>query len=143
MIGKNLSLLGSLTVAVLLFGTQAARATFSIGNSSSNPATGEYQYSISFVAASNGTVNTGQGFVIYDFPDLITTGPDAWSLTGITGFGTANLNLTQQLTGNAIDPALNTQMASLGHVDNPSIENLSFAYNGSSYSEPGAVQAEF
>jgi hypothetical protein len=139
MIGKKITLLGSLAVSVLLFGTQAARATFSIANVSADSATGEYQYSVSFVPSSAGTVNPGQGFVIYDFPNLVTSGPDDWSLTGITGFGTSNLNLSQQLTGNAISSSLDVLFSIDGHTDNPSIENLSFAYNGGSgFSEPGA-----
>ncbi len=136
MIGNKLSLLGRMAVAILFFGTQAARATFSIANDSSDPSTGEYQYSISFVAGSSGTVNAGQGFVIYDFPDLITSGLLNWSLSDLTGFAN-NLTLSQQTTGNAISPTLNTLMSIEGHTDNPSIENLSFVYNSNApYSEP-------
>ena len=138
MIGNKLGLLGGLAVAILCFGTQAARATFSIANYSSDPSSGEYQYSVSFVAGSSGTVDAGQGFVIYDFPDLITSGLLNWSLSDLTGFAN-NLTLSQQTTGNAISPSLDGLMSLEGHTDNPSIENLSFVYNSNTpYSEPSA-----
>jgi hypothetical protein len=138
MIGNKFSLVGGFAFAALLITAQAARATFSIATSSTDPATGEYQYSISFVTNSSGTVNNGQGFVIYDFPNLVTTGPDAPSLTDLTGFAN-NLTLSQQLLGNAVSSGLNTLVAVNGYTDNPNVENLSFVYNSSSpYSEPSA-----
>jgi PEP-CTERM motif len=72
----------------LLLGT--ARAGFSeytdtiiLNQDSYTPSTGEYQYSVTLSTAAY--VMNGDGFVIYDFPGLVTSGPTAPTLTPTVG----------------------------------------------------------
>ena len=109
----------------LLMGGRAALASWSISNLSQDAATGEYQYTVEISATTTpATVNDGDGFVIYDFPDLVTSGPDDWSLTGLPAGLASNLVLSQQDSGNAINPLFNSLV-----TDDPNIPNLSFEYD--------------
>ncbi|HTW93211.1 MAG TPA: hypothetical protein VMD30_00355, partial [Tepidisphaeraceae bacterium] len=111
-----------------LLGGGNAMASWTIADLSQDQSTGEYQYQVILSATtSQATVSTGDGFAIFDFPDLVTSGPDDWSLTGMPSGLTSNLVLVQQDSGNAINPAFNGIV-----TDNPSIPNLSFEYENSS-----------
>ncbi|HTV48353.1 MAG TPA: PEP-CTERM sorting domain-containing protein [Phycisphaerae bacterium] len=67
-------------VSLLLGSTRASLAdTITLQNLSHNDATGEYQYTITLDPEAY--VQNGDGFVIYNFPNLVTTGPDVPTIT--------------------------------------------------------------
>lgn len=126
--------LAALAVGMFLSGARLAKAdTISLHDLSQNVVTGVYTYTVTLDSAAN--VQSNDGFVIYDFPQLVS-----WTLTG--GLTTSQFTLTQQLTGNSLNDAsdLNALDAVLSH-DNPSVENLSFGYAGPPVPFLGATTA--
>jgi hypothetical protein len=133
---------------VLLAGAKTGVASITVTDGSTqNSLTGEFQYNV-YLSNSGGAedVKAGDGFTIYDFPGLITTGPFAPTLT-VPGF---TFTVVQDLTGNGINALappstlfgpsdvapytpnqLDNEVALLG-ADNPGIENVSIVYNGAS-----------
>jgi hypothetical protein len=138
----------AVSVAVGLAGARFASADITVTDDPTgiqNPLTGEFQYNVEIDPGSSANeVVNGDGFVLYDWPGLITTGPDAPTLTGLP-FSTSNLNIQQSLLGNYLSsppgpsdsnstpytPNTVDVDASFVGSDSASIENLSFVYNGS------------
>jgi hypothetical protein len=121
--------LAALVWAVLLTTVISGRAdTITVHDLTQNPATGVYTYTIQLDNAAN--VQTGDGFVIYDFLDLTNA-----SISG--GLNTAQFNLTSSLTSNALNQsasvdAISSADASINGIsfDDASVQNLSFSYIG-------------
>jgi hypothetical protein len=149
MTGKMQKLCAAVIVATGLAAGRMATADITITDDPTgiqNPATGEYQYDVEVDPGSSTTeITAGDGFVLYDWPGLITTGPDAPTLTGLP-FGISNLNIQQSLLGNYLNSPpgpsdsnttpytpnkVDNNLAFLGTTDAPNIENISFVYNGS------------
>jgi MYXO-CTERM domain-containing protein len=115
-------------VALLLASASTGLASISLHDLSENTATGVYTYTVQLDNAAD--VQTGDGFVIYDFPDLVSA-----SITG--GLGSAQFTLVQTSTSNTL-----TQVASVDAIanvdaivnglsfDSSLVENLSFEYVG-------------
>jgi len=130
MLGRKSLLLVSLTcVGVLGFSALASADTITVHDLSQNAAAGIYTYTIQFDDAAN--VQSNDGFVIYDFSDLLS-----YSFSG--AMATSQFSLTQTLTSNTLDQAgvvdLNGSVAALTNglaFDNASVPNLSFGYVGS------------
>ena len=124
---KNKLLVMAVAAGISLAGGRAAMASWTISDLSQNQTTGEYQYQVLLSAATtSATVSNGDGFAIFDFPDLVTNGQNAWSLTGMPSGLTSNLVLSQQNSGNAINPLFDGIV-----TDDPNIPNLSFQYDNS------------
>ncbi len=112
----------------LAFIARPAPASIIVHDLSQNPGTGVYTYSITLDSSAN--VETGDGFVIEDFPGL--TG---FSITG--GLSSAQFNETSSLLSNSINQSASVDAAanlartadSLG-PDSPTVPNLSFSYAG-------------
>jgi len=107
--------------------------TITVHDVSQNTATGVYVYQVQLDPSAD-LQNSTDGFVIYDFPGLISA-----ILTPVTGgLSGSQFTLDQTLTSNTL-----TQSASVDSYtstvagtesvpfDNPSVENLSFRYTGS------------
>jgi len=93
--------------------------------------TGVFTYSVQLDNAAD--LKPGDGFVIYDFPDLVSSSLTA-SVGSLTG---SQFSLTQTLTSNVLtdssDVDSNGFVAALADglaFDNPGTENLSFVYEG-------------
>jgi hypothetical protein len=131
-----------------LTGARMASADILIYDDSSgvqDSQTGEYQYDVELDPGSSATyMEPGDGFVLYDWPGLITTGPNVPTLTGLP-FSISNFVIDQSLLGNFLNgptPSNSNTQASFtpnsvdtaagfeGLHDSPNIENLSFVYNG-------------
>ena len=131
MVGRKSFLFASLASgAILGISTLACADTITVHDISHNSATGVYVYSVQFDQAAD--VHTNDGFVIYDFNDLVS-----WQLTG--DLTTADFALNQTLTSNTLDQAssvdINGAVAAFTNglsFDNPSVPNLSFDYDGPS-----------
>jgi hypothetical protein len=113
--------------AVLLLG-RFAWASITVHDLSENNFTGVYTYTVQLDAAAD--LKSGDGFVIFDFPGLIT-----YSITG--GLTTSQFTLTQTLTSNTLTDSssvdANGDVAALSNgltFDSSTIENLSFIYEG-------------
>lgn len=130
---KRISPLGYAKLAVfagtaLAFIARPAPASIVVHDLSQNTGTGVYTYSITL--DSSASVETGDGFVIEDFPGLST-----FSITG--GLSSAQFSQTSSFLSNSInqsasvDAAANLArtVASLG-PDDPTVPNLSFSYIG-------------
>src|ERR1700722_12344160 len=122
----------------------ASASTITVQNLSQDTATGTYQYAILF--DSDAYVKPGDGFVIYGFPGLTT-----WSLsgTGVSGslassgtFAASNgpIALTESAPSNGLtdgnaeaiaDAHANNIAADNGLTLDPTVENLSFVWQGS------------
>jgi hypothetical protein len=146
---------GILALALFLAGAKIASADIIVTDDDQNTVTGEYQYDVEL--ATGALLKPGDGLVIYDFPGLITTGPDAPTLTGLPGFST-NFSVVLSLTGNAIlaptssvnnNPPGNNVDASVAALnslgppfsttaDKALVTNVSIIYNGSSNLGPTA-----
>jgi PEP-CTERM motif len=155
MMRKTWKLTGILAFALVFAGAKRARADIVVTDDDQDTVTGEYQYDVELT--SGAYLKPGDGLVIYDFPGLITTGPDAPSLTGLPGFNT-NFTVVQSLTGNAIlaptssvnnNPPGNNVDASVADLnslgppfsttaDKPLVTNVSIIYNGGSNLGPTA-----
>lgn len=132
------SILTALAAGCVLVCSQIAKCnTIEVTDATANPITGVYTYGVEIT--SSATLVTGDGFVIYDIPGLVSATLSLPTLP--TGVFTGS----ESLLGNAItDPtasATNTgplvpnnvdiQAEILGGlVDNSTLENLSFVYNG-------------
>jgi hypothetical protein len=142
-------------LGVLLAGARIGLADIIVTDDSHNTLTGEFQYTVEL--ATGAKLVSGDGLVIYDFPDLVTSGPDAPTLVANTPAGAATFaaltfNVDQSLLGNslsALSPSASNTV--LGFVpndadnsafppgsDNPNVENVSIVYNGSSPLGPTA-----
>lgn len=118
--------MGVMAAAVIALGMSSGAAladTITVHDLTQNVVTGVYTYDIELDAAAN--VKTGQGWVIYDFPGLVS-----WSLSG--GLSTADFTETGSSLSNGLTTPLLVDAAAAvipGEFDNPSIPNLTFAYN--------------
>lgn len=132
-------------VGVALMSSAVSQAkTITVQNLSQDTATGVYTYAITF--DSEAYVTSGDGFVLYDFPGLTS-----WSLSGSGGSGSLNssgtlssstgpLKLTGSLTGDSLsdgsaDTIANTDASIIAAdngliFDDPTVENLSFVWQG-------------
>jgi hypothetical protein len=154
MIRANWKVRGILAFAVGLAGAKLACAEITIYDDPTgiqDAATGEYQYNVELTGndpSSSEFMGDGDGFVMYDFPGLVTSGPHAPTLTGLP-FDMSVIQVEQSLLGNYLDAppgpsATNVGPLSPNSVDNaigpsnflpaddPGIENVSFVYDGSS-----------
>jgi hypothetical protein len=148
MIQVNSKLKGLLALGVVLAGARIASADIIVTDGTiQNPATGEYQYDVELVPGA--LLKAGDGLVIYDFPGLVTSGPNKPSLTGIPGF---TFNVDQRPLGNdlsALSPStsafptgndVDAEVAALNFpgsgtsttADESTVNNVSIVYNGSS-----------
>ena len=148
---KSLFRVGLIASGILITGAKISRGDIIVSDLSQNAVSGEYQYNVEVEPSS--TLDPNDGFVIYDFPGLISGGSlssiSAGSLT-LTAPDSSTLDytfsLSQWLLGNSVygltPSGSNTPVgyvpnrvdndAALDGTDSPSIENLSFVYNGSS-----------
>jgi len=107
--------------------------TITVHDVSQNTATGVYVYQVQLDPSAD-VQNPSDGFVIYDFPGLISA-----TLTPVTGSLTgADFTLNQTLTSNTLTQSASvdsfaSSVASSNSIpfDNPNVENLSFDYTGS------------
>jgi len=102
--------------------------TITVHSLASNSPAGVYTYAITLDAAAN--VAVGDGFVIYDFPDATS-----YSITG--GLNTTQFSEFTTLISNVLsEPSTVDSAASAVAAadsipfDSPTIENLSFVYDG-------------
>jgi len=145
---KNKKILAAALVAAALSGSRMVSAeTITVTNSFQDPAIGEYQYLVTLDGEAY--VQHGDGFVLYDWGGLVTTGPDAPSfqlLTGPTGTFN-NFAISQQLTGNGLtDAGGSTTAAAVANssamqaasdnsiqFDNNAVENITFSWSDGLY----------
>jgi PEP-CTERM motif len=152
MIQVNSKLKGLLALGVVLAGARIASADIIVTDGATqDAASGKYEYNVELVPGA--LLKAGDGLVIYDFPGLVTSGPDAPSLTGIPGF---TFSVDQRPLGNdlsALSPSTNAfptgndvdaEVAALNFpgsgtsttADESSVNNVSIVYNGSSQLGP-------
>jgi hypothetical protein len=130
---------------VLVLGRMVSASIVVSDGAIQDASTGEYQYNVELEAGS--VLKAGDGLVIDDFPGLITSGPNAPSLT-TPGF---TFNTVQSLTGNdlkAPSPSLNANPPGNhvdfaialvgGTADDATINNVSVVYNGAAQLGPTA-----
>ena len=124
---RVLAILGLTFVWVFFFAAGAFADTITVTDLSQDPATGVFQYTVSI--SSSAVVDSGDGFVIYDFPDYESSTLDVNDFSAPVETLTGNdINATPgPLVPNALDAGLVTV---LGLTDNPTIDNLSFVYDG-------------
>jgi len=124
--------LAALGVGVLLGAARLSVAdTITVHDLSQNTSTGVFTYTVQLDNAAD--LHAGDGFVIYDFPGLISS-----TLTPVTGtLNGSQFSLTQTLTSNVLNQATSVDangfVAALSNsiaFDNPGVPNLSFVYNG-------------
>jgi hypothetical protein len=127
------------TAIVMLLGALRAGATITVHDLSENTSTGVYTYLVTLDGAAN--VQAGDGFVIYDFPGLLTN-----AISG--GLSTSQFTLTQTLTSNVLNKASSvdavadvTAVANGITFDSAAIDNLNFSYVGPPTSFLGATTA--
>ena len=106
----------------------STEATITVNDLSQNVSPGVFTYTVQLDAAAD--VHAGDGFVIYDFPGLVS-----WSVTG--GLAMSQFTLTQTVTSNVLTPAssvdANALVAAISNglvFDSPAVPNLSFVYTG-------------
>jgi hypothetical protein len=117
-----------LAFAWIFFSASGAFAdTITVTDLSQDPLTGVFQYTVSI--SNSAVVDSGDGFVIYDFPDYESSTLDVNDFSAPVETLTGNdINATPgPLVPNALDAGLVTV---LGLTDNPTIDNLSFVYTG-------------
>jgi hypothetical protein len=126
---KNRRFLAATLASAVFIGARLTPAdTISVHSLSENTSTGVYTYSIQLDAAAD--IQTGDGFVIYDFPDVTSA-----TITG--NLATSQFTLVQSLTSNSLSQSASVDsIADAADVadgltfDSPSVENLSFEYIG-------------
>jgi hypothetical protein len=138
----------ALGLAVGLVGARVASADITIADYNADPSAGEYQYIVEIDPGSSANeIVNGDGFALYDWPGLETTGDNAPTLTGIPGLSIADFLVEQSKLGNylsAPNPSdtntppvtpngVDNQYTNLGLTDNPNVENISFVYNGTPF----------
>jgi hypothetical protein len=116
------------SLAVVLLTGRFAWATLTVHDLAQDLSTGVFTYTVQLDSAAD--LQPGDGFVLYDFP-----GEFSWSISG--GLSTAQFTLAQTLTSNTLTQSssvdANGDVAAISNgltFDDPTIENLSFAYVG-------------
>jgi len=134
MVAKK-SILIAAAASALLMGRMASADTITLHDISENLATGVFTYSVQLDTAAN--VQSGDGFVLYDFPQLTS-----WSIAGTalndgSASPTHQFTLSQTLTSNTLTQAssvdISADAAAVSNgisFDSASVTNLSFSYNG-------------
>jgi hypothetical protein len=123
-------LFASLGLGVLLLAARAGFAdTITVHDLTANTATGVFTYAVQLDAAAN--VQKGDGFVIYDFPGLVSA-----TLSG--GLSMSQFTMTSSLTSNGLSQVnsvnANADVAAISNglpFDNATIPNLTFRYSSS------------
>jgi len=131
--------------------------TITLADGTQNTMAGIYTYQVTFSKTSE--ISNGNGFVIYDFPDVMLSGTTfAWSAGALATFATDSItpgtfSPQVSLSYNYVSSAANSISASapsgpangldnfltgvLKGTDNPLVDNLSFTYSGTPFSDLG------
>jgi hypothetical protein len=117
--------------------------TITLHDLSHNTATGEYDYTATLDPDAD--VQTGDGFVIYDFPGMSSS---SYNVSGSGSGASLVFNLipaftptSNTLTQSSSVDSISSSDASINGIpfDNPAIPNVTFVYNGSTVTGAGTL----
>jgi hypothetical protein len=126
--------------------------TITLENLYQNPSSGEYQYTVTL--DSQTYLKSGDGFVMYNFPDLVTTGPTAPTLSSAAtpfndfafAYATYSSPPANALTdGNApsdadTDATFTASEESISPFSTLNVPNITFVYTGPDWYANGSME---